>query len=131
MASSRADNIALFRHPHFDIVVNSTFPCVQKLDLEAMASYFTVMPQIDLTPCLSKINVPTCVIVGDRDPIVPPGQSSTIAEKIANSNLTIIKGSGHLPFLKSQWSTKEQLILGLQNFNLDLKTPRYIFPDFE
>jgi len=110
------DHMALFKHPHFDTVINSTFPYVQKLDLESMASYFAVMPKIDITPYLSKIDTPTCVIVGDRDPIVPARQSSTIAEKIAKSSLAVIKGSGHLPFFEKPMEYKRAVDSWLAEF---------------
>jgi len=65
-----------------------------------MLNYYTVMPQIDITPSLPKITAPTCVIVGDRDPIVPPVQSYLIADKVANANLSVIKGAGHVSFFE-------------------------------
>lgn len=91
---------ALYRYPGFDAVIDGTFPCLQKLDLEAMATYFEVMPDLDITPHLSKINLPACVIVGDKDPIVPAGQSALIADKIPGSRLAVIPGCGHLPFFE-------------------------------
>ncbi len=94
------NHMALFKHPHFNAVVTSTFPYVQNLDLDSMVSYFTIMPQIDITSHLSNIDIPTCLIVGDKDPIVPAGQSFIIAEKIINSNLIVIKDAGHLPFFE-------------------------------
>jgi pimeloyl-ACP methyl ester carboxylesterase len=100
------DRTALLANPHFNTVINSTFPHIRKLDLGSMLSYFTVMPQIDITPLLSKINVPTCVIAGDRDPTVPPIQSYTIARKVAGANLAVIKGAGHLPFFEKPMEYK-------------------------
>jgi pimeloyl-ACP methyl ester carboxylesterase len=110
------EHMALLKHPHFNTVVDSTFPCVQKLDLESMVSYFAVMPQIDITTDLSKIDVPTSVIVGDRDPIVPARQSLIIAEKVVNSNLTVIEGSGHLPFFEKSIEYKRAVDTWLAEF---------------
>jgi len=110
------DHMTLFRNPHFNAVVNSTFPYIQKLDLDSMVSYFTIMPQIDITPHLSKITIPTCLIVGDRDPIVSPRQSSIIAEKITTSNLAVINGSGHLPFFEKPIEYKRAVDTWLAEF---------------
>jgi len=110
------DHTVLFAHAHFNAGVNGTFPSIRKLDLESMVNYFTVMPNIDITPCLSKIDVPTCVIVGDRDPIIPSKQSSTLAEKIANSKLVVIKGSGHLPFFEKPMEYKNAVDSWLAEF---------------
>lgn len=94
------DHIALWKDPHFGTVIKNTFPYLQKLDLDAMVSYFAVMPHTDITSCLSKITVPVFVIAGDEDPIVPPKQSVMIAGKVPGAKLAIIKGSGHLPFFE-------------------------------
>jgi pimeloyl-ACP methyl ester carboxylesterase len=94
------DHTALWKHPDFGAVVDSTFPWIQKLDLDAMVSYFASMPHTDITPCLPKITVPTCLIAGDKDPIVPPKQSAVIAEKITGAKLVWIRGAGHLPFFE-------------------------------
>lgn len=110
------DHRALLKHPHFSTAVDNTFPYVQNLDLESMVSFFAIMPQINITPDLSRIDVPTCVIVGNKDPIVPSRQSLIIAEKIANSNLTVIKGSGHLPFFEKPIEYKRAVDTWLAEF---------------
>jgi len=81
-------------------LINDTFPYFKKLDLNAMASWFSVMPHVDITPHLSRIIVPVCLIAGDRDPIVPPKESNMMAEKITNARLIAIKGAGHLPIFE-------------------------------
>jgi pimeloyl-ACP methyl ester carboxylesterase len=108
--------MALFKHPHFNAVVNNTFPYIKNLNLDSMVSYFTAMPQTDITPHLSKIVAPTCLIAGDKDPAVPPMQSSIIAEKIINSNLIAIKSSGHLPFFEKPIEYKRAVDTWLAEF---------------
>ncbi len=110
------DHISLLKNPPFDQVVDDSFPYIRKLDLEALVSYFAVMPQIDITPWLSKITAPICLIVGDKDPIVPPRQSLTIAENVANAKLAIIKGAGHLPFFERPVEYKRALEAWLTEF---------------
>ncbi|RPJ27250.1 MAG: alpha/beta hydrolase [Chloroflexi bacterium] len=121
------DHMALSRHPGFATVVNTTFPGLQKLDLDAMLSYFTVMPQIDITPCLSKITIPTCLIAGDKDPIVPPKQSAIMAEKITTARRVVVKGAGHLTFFErpmeyrraiDSWLTEFQPLYSNYPFNI-------------
>jgi pimeloyl-ACP methyl ester carboxylesterase len=46
---------------------------------------------------LADITVPTLVIAGDDDQIVPTNDSRKIAANIPNSTLSIIKDAGHLP----------------------------------
>ncbi len=94
------DHAALSKHPGFEAVLDSSFPYIQKLDLDAMVRYFAVMPQTDISACLAEITAPVCLIAGDKDPIVPPGQSALIAGKVRGARLASIGGSGHLPFFE-------------------------------
>jgi 3-oxoadipate enol-lactonase len=45
---------------------------------------------------LSKIDVPTLVITGDDDRLVPPSNSKRIAELISGSRLELLSGAGHV-----------------------------------
>lgn len=110
------DHVSLLKNPRFDRVVNSSFPSLQKLDLDALADYFTVMPHTDITPCLSQITAPTCLIVGDKDPIVPPEQSTIAADKVTNARRFIIKGAGHLPFFERSMEYERAIATWLTEF---------------
>ncbi len=46
---------------------------------------------------LEKIRVPAHVVVGEEDLLTPPSLARSIAERIADARLTIIKSAGHLP----------------------------------
>ena len=45
---------------------------------------------------LSKINVPTLVVVGELDSLTPPSLANEIANEIPGAKLEIITGAGHL-----------------------------------
>lgn len=49
---------------------------------------------------LNKINVPTLVITGSEDIVIPPQNSSLLAERISGAHLVIIPGGGHLFFIE-------------------------------
>jgi pimeloyl-ACP methyl ester carboxylesterase len=110
------DHRSLLKSPDFKMVADAMLPYFQKLDMEAMVSYFTVMPHTDITSCLPEISVPTCLIVGDEDPIVPPKQSSIIAETVTGAELFLIKGSGHLPFFERTVEYKRAIEAWLTTF---------------
>ena len=93
-------NRRLPQHPNFDPIFNNFYPAFKRLDLEAMAKYFAVMPNIDITARLTDITAPTLVVVGDHDPIVPPAQAHLIADEVPNATMTVLPGVGHLPFLE-------------------------------
>ena len=52
---------------------------------------------IDLRPRLAEISIPTLIVHGDCDILVPLSDSQTMAAKIPNSRLHIIQGAGHVP----------------------------------
>jgi pimeloyl-ACP methyl ester carboxylesterase len=45
---------------------------------------------------LTEINVPTLIIVGSEDRVLPPAHSRYLAGRIPNSQLVLIEGAGHL-----------------------------------
>jgi len=61
----------------------------------AAAAAFNVESQ------LNKINVPTLVITGSEDIVVPPQNSILLAERISGAHLVIIPGGGHLFFIEN------------------------------
>jgi len=44
---------------------------------------------------LGKIRVPTRVITGDDDKLVPPANSRLLSERIPNATLEVLQGVGH------------------------------------
>jgi 3-oxoadipate enol-lactonase len=54
----------------------------------------------DSTPTLGQINVPTLIIHGADDQIIPMSDSETMQRKIPDSQLDIIPDAGHLPNLE-------------------------------
>jgi pimeloyl-ACP methyl ester carboxylesterase len=77
------------------ITQNAT--CFQKLDTHAIAAWFWQMPEIDITPQLSRIQVPVLVIYGARDPAVSPDQSRTISAAVPACKKVELAGVHHLP----------------------------------
>lgn len=62
------------------------------------ASYFCIkaFSETDLTPDLGKIDVPTLVLHGDDDQIVPFADSALLSSKmVKNAKLQIMKGAPH------------------------------------
>jgi pimeloyl-ACP methyl ester carboxylesterase len=52
---------------------------------------------VDLRPQAAQINIPTLIIHGDLDALVPLSDSEWLASQMPNSQLHIIKGAGHVP----------------------------------
>jgi 3-oxoadipate enol-lactonase len=55
----------------------------------------------DSTPTLAQIRVPTLVIHGDSDPLVPPAEAQAMGAAIPGAQMHLIPGAGHLPNLEN------------------------------
>jgi 3-oxoadipate enol-lactonase len=55
----------------------------------------------DRTPMLSSIRVPTLIITGSADTLIPPGESEAMAKAIPDSRLVVIPSVAHLSNLES------------------------------
>ena len=51
----------------------------------------------DLTPQLGDVQVPTLVLTGEADTLVPPEQSEQLAEALPDAEFVSLEGCGHLP----------------------------------
>ena len=64
------------------------------------AAIHRMMHRPDSTPLLAQINVPTLVITGDEDELIPIDESRAIANAVHGATLTIIPKAGHLSNLE-------------------------------
>jgi pimeloyl-ACP methyl ester carboxylesterase len=100
--------------PSLEQVIELNLVNYRNLDLDAMALYFLAMPEIDISSLLPQIRVPTLVIAGDRDQIVPPDESHKIASLVPNAELALIPGARHLSFFESPPEYQARLSSWLQ-----------------
>jgi pimeloyl-ACP methyl ester carboxylesterase len=54
------------------------------------------MSRPDSRPFLDLVNVPTLVMVGENDPLTPPGHSKEIASAVRGATLKVVPDCGHL-----------------------------------
>lgn len=88
----RARSIALERNPG-DLVT-----CVE-----------AIRDRPDSRPTLPTIDVPTRVLVGEKDELTPPPEAAAIASGIAGAKLVAIPESGHLPPLERRGAFRASL----------------------
>ncbi|MFX1568670.1 MAG: alpha/beta fold hydrolase [Promethearchaeota archaeon] len=60
-----------------------------------------LMSKYNLTSQLSKIEVPTLILVGRDDFVCPPSQAERMHESIPNSEIYIFEKCGHYPFFET------------------------------
>jgi pimeloyl-ACP methyl ester carboxylesterase len=110
---------ALFAYPELEACARGCYSDFRRLDLDAMAQYFSVMPDTDISSLLPRIAAPTLVVTGDQDPTVPPAQARLIVEKIPNADLAWIEGGGHLLFAERPTEYRRVLSEWLQRTTND------------
>jgi len=71
----------------------------------------------DTTTTLSKINVPTLLLVGKQDAVTPPTAASSMHEQIRNSELYLIDSAAHMSNLENPTQFNEHLINFLRNID--------------
>lgn len=62
---------------------------------------------------LGRIRVPTLVVAGSEDSIIPPSEAGFMARTIPNSKLSIIPGAGHLVAVDQSEAFNDQLMIWL------------------
>ena len=87
----------------------------------AQASY-GLASRADSTPILRNINLPTLIIAGAEDAIIPSTQVETMHREIPDSQLVVVEQSGHLINLEQP----KALDRAVSNFlkRLQIATPR-------
>ncbi|MBM2853065.1 MAG: hypothetical protein HW420_1612 [Candidatus Nitrosotenuis sp.] len=70
----------------------------------------------DTTEALSKIDVPTLVLVGEHDTITPPTAAKTMHNRIQNSKMHIIESAAHMSNMENPNEFNEQLTKFLKDF---------------
>ena len=77
--------------------------------------------KFDASDRVHQIKAPTLVVTGSEDRIVLPGSSKALAEKIPNSRLVEIQGTGHLSFIEMAEEFNEIVISFLREIDLEGK----------
>ena len=68
-------------------------------DQNVMARRLALLETFDVADQLWRIDVPTLVLAGSRDVIVPPARQRALAEAIPGARFELIDGAGHVAFL--------------------------------
>jgi pimeloyl-ACP methyl ester carboxylesterase len=74
--------------------------------------YLAIMVQKDRTAELSDLKIPSLIIHGDADPLVPMNGGKATAAAIPGSSLKIISGMGHaIPNLNAYWGDIKDAVI--------------------
>ena len=82
-------------------VVETVRALIQSNSPEAIAqACYGLAARRDSTPFLSEINVPTLIIAGSEDALIPSAQVETMRREIRHSELVMVERCGHLSNLE-------------------------------
>jgi 3-oxoadipate enol-lactonase len=81
--------------PLVDFVVEHCW----ETDQSVMAQRIGLLEAFDVTDRLWRIDVPTLVLAGSRDVIVPPARQRALASAIPGASFELLEGAGHVGFL--------------------------------
>lgn len=92
---------------------------LQAQDWDKALWEITIAPRLTgLSDMLSEVHVPTLVMSGDDDQIVPTGQSVRLAKDLPGSELVIVPNCGHIP----QEESPQEFLKAVQDFVNKLTT---------
>jgi pimeloyl-ACP methyl ester carboxylesterase len=76
------------------------YPTVLRLAAQsrAMKQCLHMIREDSVYPLLTKLSMPTLVVWGSRDRVIPLEHATLFARNIAHARLAIIRGAGHMPF---------------------------------
>ncbi len=78
-------------------------------DLSALQFGLDTLRDTDLRRALPEVMLPTLVIAGERDTLMPHGAAEYLASQLPNGRLVTIKGAAHAPFLSHPEMFVEQV----------------------
>jgi len=65
------------------------------------ATHIALSARTDHTDSLSRITVPTLILVGEHDAVTPPSAALSMKERIQHADVHIISGAGHVSNLEN------------------------------
>jgi 3-oxoadipate enol-lactonase len=81
--------------PHADFVIERCW----ETDQSVMARRLALLESFDVADRLWRVEVPTLVLAGSRDVIVPPARQKALADAIPDARFETLDGAGHIGFL--------------------------------
>jgi len=78
-------------------------------DQAVMARRIGLLESFDVADRLWRIDVPTLVLAGTRDVVVPPSRQRSLASEIAGARYTTLDGAGHIGFLTHRVEVARQV----------------------
>lgn len=106
IGNSSKENLSLKKN--FEGLVGAAQSAGIASGLVAMAT------RLDSSPNLSRIQVPTLILVGEEDLVTPISDAQALAKGISGSKLAVVKQAGHLSNLEQSQAFNQELVSFLE-----------------
>jgi pimeloyl-[acyl-carrier protein] methyl ester esterase len=92
-------------HPQSDQALRNLFgDMAESFTHQSMTQGLGFLKETDLRSSLPEIEVPTLILHGENDRIIPTGQAHFLGNRVPNSSLAILEDAGHaLPLTHPSW----------------------------
>jgi pimeloyl-ACP methyl ester carboxylesterase len=97
---------------------------IWETDQSVMAERLTKLESFDVSDELWRVDVPSLVLAGSRDVIVPAARQRALAELIPGARLAMIEGAGHLGFLTHRVQVVREVRRHLRGIRERISPPR-------
>ncbi|MDZ8055399.1 MAG: alpha/beta fold hydrolase [Aulosira sp. ZfuVER01] len=117
------DRAAYWNAPTLQTTVEAVYPDAVKHNLNNIVDLFEWFADMDISHVLPKIQAPTLILSGDRDPIILLAHAKFLTSQIPNAELIVLQGMGHLFFaerslayqnLLTSWIIEKKLCISEQ-----------------
>lgn len=101
-------NATLQNKPQVVDMIRRTIKSTRTIDI--CANFLALAARTDTTESLSKIKIPTLILVGEKDAVTTPANAKSMQEKIKGSKLTVIPDAAHMSNLENPPVFNEELL---------------------
>ncbi len=99
----------LLSFPELEETLKSVYPDFQKHSIRELREFFRYLISMNLFDETAQIDAPVLFAVGEKDPVIPPEHQKACAKSLANSELHLFEGCGHLTFAEAPESFEPAL----------------------
>jgi pimeloyl-ACP methyl ester carboxylesterase len=78
--------------------------------LADLTVFLKMLEASDIRPLIANLNTPTLVVVGEKDPVVPPEQSYWLVDHLPHAELRLLEETGHIPQVEAPTSFRQVLV---------------------
>jgi pimeloyl-ACP methyl ester carboxylesterase len=118
-----ADRRGFYSNRKVFAAIGRGYEHMRQTQLSSIAGTTRVLTQADLRPMITQqpTTLPTLIIHGERDPIVPSTQSYWLANALPHAQLHIVPGVGHLAYGEQETIVNQSVADWLDRHPLEMR----------